>query len=217
MKRFRRMYDEKILILTYCRRQIKISTHVLWEDVYTHMYSQKDFVLWEDVYTHMYSEKILTYCRRQIVCTISTEWRRLIGCLIFRGHFPHKSPIISGSFAKSDLQLKASYVSSPLCTVYCMWSVFHQILQSQSNKSLFIGAWQTRRRKLDKWLRLERRNDSPTAICSTIRHYAYMWINSRSWRQLLWVWHMYIYMFCLGEMTHPMRSKCAYRQMKKSH
>ena len=49
---------------------------------------------------------------------LPTEWRRVIGYLICMGHFLQKSPIISGSSAKNDKRLKASYKSAPLCCIF---------------------------------------------------------------------------------------------------
>jgi len=60
---------------------------------------------------HMY----ISYCVTRYACIWATGWQRPIGCLILIGHFPQKSPIISGSCAINDLQLKVSYGSSPPC------------------------------------------------------------------------------------------------------
>jgi len=67
----------------------------------------------QDRYTHVLH---IFVCLNTLYTWIHvTVWRRPIGCLIFTGRFPQKSPVISGSFAGNDLQLKAPYGSSPPC------------------------------------------------------------------------------------------------------
>jgi len=64
----------------------------------------------------MWNKRDLIYTQKLLKTrALDTGWRRVIGYLVFIGHFPQKSPRISDSFAKNDLQLKASYESSPPC------------------------------------------------------------------------------------------------------
>jgi len=67
--------------------------------------------------THTHTNITLTRLK-SLIRLSSTGWRRPIGYLIFIGHFLQKSPIISGSFATNDLQLKAFYESSPPCNIH---------------------------------------------------------------------------------------------------
>jgi len=64
-------------------------------------------------------------CMRHVIyLSANTGWQRLIGSLIFIGHFPQKSLIFSGSFVENDLQLRGSYESSPPCTSLWMSLVY---------------------------------------------------------------------------------------------
>ena len=79
----------------------------------THTYTQKHTNTVPDTHVHTHTITHAHTCVHRILKDCYTVASKV---LILTGHFPLKSPIISGSFAENDLRFKTSYESSPLCT-----------------------------------------------------------------------------------------------------
>ena len=65
--------------------------------------------MYTSIYIHVYVYVHMHICRYTVA--------KMHRILIFIGHIPQKSPLIGGSFAENDIQLKASYEPSQPCTL----------------------------------------------------------------------------------------------------
>ena len=102
-----------IHIWMYVYIDIHMYTHI-----HTHSLSQ----------THAHGPLCVTWhihiCVTRLTYVIHTGWRTGIECLIFIHLFLRKSPIINSSFAERDLQVTASYASSPPCMCDCLMHTY---------------------------------------------------------------------------------------------
>jgi len=116
--------------LTYILTYTHVTSH-------THSHVQIYHTLRSHVFVLTYIPQVSTI---YVPTHTHTGWRRVLGCLTSIGYFPQKSPIISGSFAKNDLQLAVSYESSPPCTINHIHIYSYVQISHRSHSQIFVHA-----------------------------------------------------------------------------
>jgi len=85
----------------------------------------------------------------RVSCDIG--YQKCIESLIMTGNFPQKSPLISVFFEKRDLQLKASYVSSPPCifaTLYRVAKLHHPVRVAKLHRMPYSAGLFSQKRQI---------------------------------------------------------------------
>jgi len=106
-------------VYTFIHEYVNIYMHIHYILTYVmmHVYTMRYIYAHIHAHTYVHTHTCTHMHAHTYMHHVHTEWQRPIECLIFISYFLQNSPVISGSFAKRNLQLKVSYASLPLCTL----------------------------------------------------------------------------------------------------